>query len=252
MMTKKARATWLRPYFVTAGAPNFHYLVVYGNFTPPFELPVQAEEGIRAQGLEPLLVERGNPEFDEWPGAPYFAEQLRDHPDGIAGDVAKATNAVLVKRTCEDVADLFDLRSSLTIIKSAFGWGGCAVADPLAARWWSRKEWVSTFVDRQQLNPLDHVSIFVSDDWVHTRGMRKFGRPDLSIRNVPIKGDRHAAAIALVHRFVDFLARGGMMDVTRRIDADGYPPMPIELHAGDAAYDDPDFNNEWVEIIGYR
>jgi hypothetical protein len=252
MMTKKARATWMRPYFVAPGAPSFHYFVAYGSFTQPFELPVSKDDCLRAEGLEPILVTSGSPDFDEWPGAPYFAEQLRDHPDGIAAEVAKCTNAVVVKRACEDVADLFDLRSSLSVITSAFGWGGCAVADPLAARWWSRKEWTEAFVDRQEFQPLDHVATLVSDDWVHTRGMRKFGRPDLSIRRVPVEGDRFSAAIALVHRFVDFLSRGGSMDVTRRIDADGYPPMPVELHGGDAAFDDPDFNNEWVEILGFR
>ena len=251
-MTKKARATWMRPYFVAKGAPNLLYYVVYGAFSPPFELPVLREDGPRTQGFEPLVVAPGTEDFDEWPTVPYLGEQLAAHPDGIAVEVAKATNAMVLRRQHDDVAELLDLRGALSIVTSAFGWGGCAVVDPLAARWWSRKEWTQTFVDRQEFKPLDHVAVFVSGDWVHTRGMIKFGRPDLSIRGVPTGTDRITAAVALVHRFIDFLARGGVFDLTRQIDASGYPSMPVQLHGGPEAYDDPDFNNEWVEIMGFR
>jgi hypothetical protein len=65
--------------------------------------------------------------------------------------------------------------------------------------------------------PRQHVVILTSEDpddalltWLHTRGLRKFGRPDLSVRRVPPQ-DREAV-IDLFDRFIEFQTFGGVIE----------------------------------------
>jgi hypothetical protein len=60
----------------------------------------------------------------------------------------------------------------------------------------------------------DHVVILVSmgsdgTEWIHTRGMRKFGRPDISVHKV--EPQHKDAIIDLCNRFIELLAFGGIV-----------------------------------------
>jgi hypothetical protein len=81
--------------------------------------------------------------------------------------------------------------------------------------------------------------------WYHTRGMRKFGRPDLSIHNVPAK--YHEAVIELCNRFIEFQAFGGIIEEGQAIRMKSLPEGMTCHHEG--TLDDLDFNNFHVEIV---
>lgn len=82
----------------------------------------------------------------------------------------------------------------------------------------------------------------------HTRGMRKFGRPDLSAHGV---SSRHREAIIeLFDRFIEFQAFGGIITEGMEIRMGGLPSGMTCRHGGDL--DDPDFNNVHVEITPPR
>src|SRR5262249_11233520 len=138
------------------GAPNRHYFVAYGDFQPPFDLPVAKDDCSRPEGLEPVLVQSGEPHLEEWRVDAYLGRELKKHPDGIDAPVRAATRAIVLQRELEDMPDLFALRSTLSVLTSAFGWGAAAIVDPLAGRWWSRKEWVAAFVEEKTFQPLAH------------------------------------------------------------------------------------------------
>ena len=94
-----------------------------------------------------------------------------------------------------------------------------------------------------------HVSILFSAEesgglWFHTRGMRKFGRPDLSLHNVPDKYEK--AAIELCNRFIELQAAGGRIPDGQEIQMPSLPGGLVCRHKG--SLDDPDFNNVHVEI----
>jgi len=55
----------------------------------------------------------------------------------------------------------------------------------------------------------------------HTRGMRKFGRPDISIRHVP--AESRQAAIELCNRFIAYQAFGAMIPEGEEIRTQGLP-----------------------------
>ena len=89
--------------------------------------------------------------------------------------------------------------------------------------------------------------ILVSEDdaettWLHTRGMRQYGRPDLSVRGV---GSSHIDAVTqMIERFIDLQANGGVIPDGEEIRMRGLPPGGVCRHRG--SLDDPDFNNVHV------
>lgn len=75
-----------------------------------------------------------------------------------------------------------------------------------------------------------------------------FGRPDLSIHNVPVQ--YHQAVIDLCNRFIEFQAFGGVIAEGQEIKIWSLPEGMVCHHRGDM--DDPDFNNVHVEITWAR
>lgn len=80
--------------------------------------------------------------------------------------------------------------------------------------------------------------------WLHTRGMLKFGRPDLSMRGVA-RGSE-GLYLELFNRFIAFQALGGVIEEGQEVRMAGLDSGLRCYHAGSP--DDPDFNNLHVEI----
>ena len=100
--------------------------------------------------------------------------------------------------------------------------------------------------------PRHHVVILTSEEagggsltWFHTRGLRKFGRPDLSVPRVPPQ--HREAVIDLCHRFIEFQAFGGIIGEGQEVHMKTLPSGMTCHHAGDL--DDPDFNNVHLEAV---
>jgi hypothetical protein len=114
-----------------------------------------------------------------------------------------------------------------------------------AANWRRRFFATDAFVAR------DHVLILCSEDdeatdrlHVHTRGLRKFARPDIDIRNVPAAAADAAGALA--SRFVSFQCDGGLVPDGHPIEVEGVPAGMQVRHAG--SLDDPAFNNRHLAL----
>ncbi|HEY4939418.1 MAG TPA: hypothetical protein VIJ69_10335, partial [Actinomycetota bacterium] len=74
--------------------------------------------------------------------------------------------------------------------------------------------------------------------WLHTRGLRAFGRPDVSIRNVP--QDAMPAASELCNRLIESQAFG-------RVIPDG--PIEGMVAHTTGSFEDPDFDNVHIELV---
>ncbi len=94
-----------------------------------------------------------------------------------------------------------------------------------------------------------HIAFLASQEpdglWLHTRGLRKFGRPDLSMRG--LVEDEMEAAASVLERFASFFVAGGHLEEGREVQMKGWPPGWRCHLAGDL--DDPDYNNVHVEIV---
>ena len=73
--------------------------------------------------------------------------------------------------------------------------------------WFNADEWSRTFFEPRKEQVLKEVIILFSNEengyWLHTRGMRKFSRPDISI--TAVSEDSFNLAKELTERFIIIL-----------------------------------------------
>ncbi len=147
-----------------------------------------------------------------------------------------------------DPPDLNYLRDAIGAVTFFMDHGGFAVCDPQQFELYDAERWRRDIFESGATNVLKHVKILYSEGedgtWYHTRGLRKFGRPDVSVRGVP--RDHAKAAIDLCNRFIQMQALGGRIPEGQQIRMASLPAGMICHHSGDL--EDPDFNNVHVEI----
>jgi hypothetical protein len=180
----------------------------------------------------------------------YCIDQLRRTDPGLVTAIYAQDSCMVWRGRIADPPTLNYFRNVIGLVTHFLDHGGVAVFDPQMLKWWSPADWRAEVFEPAQPLPRQHVVILVSQEedgtaWFHTRGLRKFGRPDLSIRRVPTAG--HAAATDLCNRFIELQAFGAVIPEGQEIRVRGLPEGMRCVHRGDE--NDPDFNNAHVEII---
>jgi hypothetical protein len=250
--------TWERKYYRPGGGDPFLFYYVYGEFLQPLQLSLAK---YRSQGVPQGLTLR---KYDRERHAEtltafldrelYLGRILFDEQPGLAELIQSAPECLILRGTVRDSPTLDYMRDTVGLLSCILDSGGVAVFDPQAFRWWSPEDWRSQIFEPSAAVPRHHVLIIASEEedqqrhdsiWYHTRGMRKFGRPDLSAHNVP--PEYREGIIDLCNRFIEFQAFGGVIDEGQEIRMHSLPSGMTCHHAGDLH--DPDFNNVHVEII---
>ena len=164
--------------------------------------------------------------------------------------MSDAPQAYVLRGTYEDRADLNEFRDIIGFTTFVLENGGVGIFDMLQLKWWSPDEWRQQVFAHATPAARRHVVTLLSPEeedgltWFHTRGMQKFGRPDLSYRNVP--ADKHDTIKELFERLIEHLAAGAVIPDGHKIRMPGLTSALVCRVAGDA--DDPDFNNVHLEI----
>lgn len=247
-----ALRSWPRPHWKPGGGDAFLMYQVFGDFEGDFEVD---QETHRSQGL-PEGVQFTRYERNEHPdefawfkGLHLWQDLVSKEPD-LAEAVDAATGSLRIQGSVKDPPTLDYFRDAVGLVTAAFHNGGAVVFDPQMFKWWSPAEWMARAFDPDGPVPRHHVVILTSEDdrpgleWFHTRGLRKFGRPDLSIRFVA--SEHREAVIDLCNRFIEFQAFGGQIAEGQPIRMASLPAGLTCRHGGDL--EDPDFNNLHVEI----
>lgn len=248
-----SEAKWPRPRWQDSGDEAFLLWFVFGDFGA--DLEVDAER-YRTRGTPPgvEVVRYVNRELAKWDGYPLAGTlgRLLWEEDAKLFERAKAAGqCVMLRGAIADPADHDGLRDLVGTIAALGDRGGVAVVDPQTLSMVDAGEWRRRFFARDAFHARDHVLILCSEDehnagrlWVHTRGLRKFARPDVSIRNVPPAAANVAGELA--ERFLDFQAAGGLVEDGHAVEIDGAPAGLRVAVAGDEH--DPEFNNRRLDL----
>ena len=116
--------------------------------------------------------------------------------------------------------------------------------------WWQPSDWKQQIFDPAAAVPRHHAVILVSEEkgsslkWFHTRGMREFGRPDISVHNVA--PELEDGVIALCNRLIEHQAFGHVAHNGQHVKMASLPSGGVIRHGGDL--DDPDFNNFHLDV----
>ena len=243
--------SWPRPHFTPGGGNALLFFVAFGEFdlTKPLSRS-KYRSGGPGDWLQVVHLTRDKQAkaIAEYQSGPLWEVMTRDAPV-TAAEALKAPHAVAVRAEVADPPTLDYFRDAIGVVTWLLDCGGLSIYDPQRLWLWSADEWRSEIFATDEPRPQEHTVILVSDDaqhtsWLHTRGMRQYGRPDLSVRGV---GSRYIdAATHMIERFIETQAFGGVVKSGQEVHMRGLPPGGVCRLAGSP--DDPDFNNTHIAV----
>ena len=244
---------WPRPQWRDGGDDAFLLWFVFGDFDPDLRIDAQK---YRTRGL-PAGVEAvrySNRALERWDGYPLagtLGRLLWDEDARLFERAKSAGECWMLRGALHDPPDLDVLRDVTGSIAALCDGGGGAVVDPQILSMFDAAEWRRRYFARDAFVARDHVLILCDEDEqragrvrVHTRGLRKFARPDLDVRNVPPDAANIAGELAA--RFVEFQCAGGLVADGYAIEVDGVPDGLVARLVG--TLDDPAFNNRHLAL----
>lgn len=238
---------WERSHFQPAKGRAFLFFVVYGSF--PETLSISGSEYRCAgvpEGFDLRKLDRAQHGPLPFTDAEYGVI-LRDN--ALFARIGEATACTVLQGEVLNPPNLNFLRDIVGLTTYLLDNGGFAVADPQQFELYDAGRWHREIFDAGTPNVSKHVKILFSDDadgrWYHTRGLRKFGRPDLSVRGVPVA--YFDGVIEMFNRFIELQALGGVISEGQEVRMKSLPPGLRCHHTG--SLEDPDFNNVHVEIV---
>ncbi|MGH8184254.1 MAG: hypothetical protein ACREPH_11415 [Rhodanobacteraceae bacterium] len=247
-----AEPDWTRPHWSRDEAKAMLLYFVFGTFAAEPQLDLSAHA---SAGLPPAVEMRRIPRamLAHWEGHPLrgaLGDILREGNPEAFEAARKAPECLMLRGELPDSDSLAYLRDTLGVVAALLDAGGVAVVDPQMLEIFSAEDWRRRYADAVISASRNHVLILCQDDagggaWIKTRGLRKFARPDVSIRRVPQTEVQRAGAVAA--QLVELQARGMRFGDGSVIDAEGVPGGLRVTRGG--SLDDPDFNNTHLELI---
>lgn len=244
-------AAWRRSQFQVGGSANLFQLFVFAPGPLKTGVPMSAAHfGLPAGDVMKHVEVREIPRaadpgwFDGFRGGSLrniAQEQLKDLKDL---DAAGLMVAVLISRP--DVADLAHLQAGWAVAQWLVARGATVLLDAQTNRFWKGEEvadWPASrpFALSSDVNVVVEGEPTAPSARIHTRGMQKFGRPDLVVEAVPAA--RWDAVAGLLRALAHQLADGVVYRPGQRVTVDGnevgfvdFKPTPqTELHLNNAA-----------------
>jgi hypothetical protein len=224
---------------------------VFGEFPaePKLDLTAHGSHGLPT-GVEILRIPKDR--LAHWQGHPLrgaLGEILREGNPAAFEVARKAPECLMLRGELTDTGSLAYLRDTLGVVSALLDAGGVAVVDPQILEMFSADDWRARHAGDAIAVPRNHVLVLCQDDvdgmaWIKTRGMRKFARPDISIRRVPRAEVQRAGAVAA--RLAGLQARGMRFGDGSVVDVEGLPGG-LKIKRGGSP-DDPEFNNTHLEM----
>ncbi len=244
--------TWQRDHYIAGGGDPFLYYVVHGDIDVSAPLSRSqyrsngAPDGINVMSYGPSMHPDVPGSFLEG----YLWDEFVTEAPALAEAVRRCESCVVLRGTPTDSTTLDYLRDIVGLIAFLIDHGGLAIYDPFMFRWWQPSAWKQRIFAPAAAVPRHHTVILVSEEddpslkWFHTRGMRKFGRPDISVHNVAAHMDD--GVIELCNRLIEHQAFGHVVPDGQEVKMAALPPGGVIRHRGDL--DDPDFNNVHIDV----
>jgi hypothetical protein len=245
---------WSRPHWSRDEAKAMLVYFVFGQFAAGPQLDLSRHE---SRGLPQQVEMRRIPKamLAHWEGHPLrgaLGGILRDANPGAFEAARAAPECLMLRGELPDAESLDYLRDTLGVVAALLDAGGVAVVDPQILEIFSAAEWGARYTGAARALSRSHVAILCNEEadgaieqWVHTRGMRKFARPDISIRRVPGTEVQRAGVVAA--QLAEMQVRGMRFGDGSVVEAEGLPAGLRVARGG--SLDDPAFNNMHLELV---
>jgi len=244
--------TWPRSGFQPGGAPNVFQLFCFSTGPLKSDVPMSAgrfglpsPEAMQQVEVRELTREMDSAWFDGFRSGSLRAIATQALSDVSALDSATQLTAVLISRG--DAADLSHLQAGWAVAQWLVARGVSVILDAQTNRFWKGAD-VADWPPNRPFALSSDVNIVVEAEptsptaTIHTRGMQKFGRPDLVVRDVP--GEQWDAVAGLVRALAGQLANGVVLRAGDRVNIDdkslrltAFKPTPeTDLHLNNDAF----------------
>ncbi|MEO7072034.1 MAG: hypothetical protein ABI300_03265 [Rhodanobacter sp.] len=242
---------WRRPHWQASNEEILLQFYVFGQFQA-VRVP---SSGYGSPGL-PAGMEATNhahAALRQWDGYPLKGALGRTFKADAPQAWQRAFDApevMVVRGTLQDSPATGYLRDTLGVLAGMLDIGGVAILDPQILELLDADAWRRKYLVVGGAPVRSHLLILCDDErgsahsWVHTRGMRKFGRPDVSIRHVPTRDVDRAGA--LCEKIAELQALGAHFTDGQTLDIEGAPGGVVIKLGG--ALEDPNFNNTFVQF----
>ena len=243
--------SWERTHFVPSDEAVFAFFVIFGEFND--EVNISASEysftGLPENTEIVKYHDGASPEYRDGYKSGYLWEEFCDEKTELAREINQASSCMVVRVETFDKDSLSYLQNLIGIVTYFLDNGGLCVYEPQRLKWWEATEWRENIFLPNEPQPFKHTIILISEQknglrWYHTRGLRLFARPDISVHDV--KPEHEDKIHEMINRFIEFQALGGIIEDGQTIDMDKLPSSMWCEHRGN--HNDHDFNNKHVEI----
>jgi hypothetical protein len=237
-------ASWPRSRYVAGGGDALVYFEVCGQFESALQI---SREKYNSEGApEGVDVSVQPNDLTRWEGP--MLEALRESDPDAARAIEAAPQVVTILGRIPDPASLDYLRDTLGLVAALLDQGGVGVVEPQTLQLYSPASWRESFWSGG-FEPAKHCVILLSMEeggsvWLHTRGMRLYGRPDLSCHNV--KPEEVELLQPVFNGLIRMQAAGALIPEGQMVQAVGVGDRLICHHGGDS--EDPEFNNVHLEL----
>jgi len=247
-------APWDRPHFEPGGGDAEVTIFLFSQAPDGAPaLPLRSlAHGVPETGLAENVDVRtvARAEAPDWVNG-FFSESLmvlaKNHLGWEGGPPVEPTLVHVVRVTAEDPEDLTHLQSAWALSRAFADTGAFAMLDAHAHKWLSTGDLAKRPPDAP-FKYEDEVSVIFetepAPEWghiVHTRGMKKFGRPDLVVTAVPPK---HGARIgAILNSLGARLAEGAVIEPGDTVKIEGVGMLQAEELEPDANAPQLNLNN---------
>jgi hypothetical protein len=244
---------WPRPRYRRGGGDAQLHYMLFGDAPEEFAIDGKTYrcKGIPAgMALDEYDRERQPAPFEVL-NDPHLLKAVQVEQEGLLSAARNSNQCILLHGTVTDPPTLNYLRDAVGLVQFLLDNGSVAALDLQTLTWHSPESWREAIFGHAKPSPREHTVVLCSEDlesegrlWYHTRGMRKFGRPDISVRAVPV--NLRERAEELCNRLIEHQAFGEIVADGQEIELADLPEGIFCLHAGDV--EDPDFNNDHLHI----
>ncbi len=243
--------SWERTHFLPSEEQVFSFFIIFGQFED--EISISASKYNFTEVPKNTDITKFHdgaaPEYRDGFRSGYLWEEICHEDPEFAQIIAQAPSCMIIRTEIPDQETLDYLRNIIGLATYFLDNGGVCIYEPQRFKWWTPKEWEEHVFSPKEPRPYQHTTILVSEQengklWYHTRGLRLFARPDISVHNVTEETSENVHE--MINRFIDYQAFGGIIENGKNIRMKGLPPSMWCEHRGNE--EDPDFNNKHVEI----
>ena len=240
-------ADWERPQYAPGGGDASVLFIVFGPKPNPLRVTSLAHRVVPMDLA--LELEYQDPQVASGLLVSPFGQSLLLGWQGDDAATLAAEGCMVMRAEVPDPKDLRYFRNCVGVVTAILEAGGRAAANVQSLGMFTAEQWRAVIFAPDTPQPRLHVNVCHGEEeggavWVHSRGLRAFGRPDLSIRNVP--ADALPAASELCNRLIEAQAFGEVIADGKPIDLPGLAEGLAARHQGHL--EDPDFNNVHIEL----